>query len=237
MVGPERYRCNATSFSFSEMKTIRQKRVAVIGCGGLGGFVCQGLARFGVGGLTLVDGDTFEESNLNRQLFATEQTLGQNKAQACKNGLFTINSHLSLHAVCEMLTEDNSSSLLRGIHLAVDCLDTPGARLTLAAACTKAKIPLVHGAIGGFYGHVANVFPGDGLLQLIYPPSLREQKGVESKLGNPVFTPQVIAGIQVCEALKLLAERTDVLQGEMLYIDLLDYSLQRIPFLPGRKNP
>jgi len=82
----ERYRNNLGTFSPEELSGIMEKSACIVGLGGLGGHACQTLARFGIGSLTLIDGDVFEESNLNRQVFSTEDNLGVNKALAAAAG-------------------------------------------------------------------------------------------------------------------------------------------------------
>lgn len=220
----ERYRSNVNAFSWQEMEIISSKRVCIIGCGGLGGFVAQALARFGVGFLTVVDGDAFQEKNLNRQIFATPQTLGQNKALVCLKTLEIINQDISVKAEPVMLTDLNAGEILQSHDLVIDCLDNVKARFIAVKHCQTLGIPVVHGAIGGFYGHVVNIFPNDELLQLLYPQGEDSPPGLEATMGNPVFTPQLVAAVQCCEALKILAGRNNVLRNAMLHIDMLDNS-------------
>lgn len=227
----ERYRCNTQTFSWEELELIRQKKVCIVGCGGLGGHVCQTLARFGVGALTLIDGDVFTESNLNRQVFSTTKTLKQNKANATKAALIDINPDVAVTAHPVMLSETNVCDLLRNHDLVVDCLDNIKTRFMVADACSDLNIPLIHGAIAGFYGHVANIFPGDGLLKLIYPDVNNSAKGLETALGNPPFTPQLVAALQCSEALKLLAGSRNVLRNAMLHIDMLENSYDLIELI------
>lgn len=230
MENKERYCRNVNAFSWQEMEIINAKRVCIIGCGGLGGFVAQALARFGVGFLTLVDGDVFQESNLNRQIFATAQTLGQNKALACQQALGIINPDISVAANPVMLTELNAGEILQNHDLTIDCLDNVKARFIAVKHCQRLGIPVVHGAIGGFYGQVVNIFPQDEILQLLYPQGEASPPGLETTMGNPVFTPQLVAAVQCCEALKILAGRTNVLRNAMLYIDMLENSYDVIYF-------
>ena len=77
-----RYARNIPALSATECEILRQKRVLVVGCGGLGGHVIDQLARIGVGSIRAVDGDVFEETNLNRQLLSSVPLLGVNKAKA-----------------------------------------------------------------------------------------------------------------------------------------------------------
>ena len=95
-IWPERFRRNYGVFSADAMVRLLQTRVFVLGCGGLGGHVASLLARLGVGGLRLCDSDIFEESNLNRQYFCTESTLGQPKAVATARGLRDMAGYLAL---------------------------------------------------------------------------------------------------------------------------------------------
>lgn len=225
----ERYERNLDAFSRREVEAVHDKKVCVVGCGGLGGYVCMALARFGVLNLTVIDGDRFSKSNLNRQLFATEKTVGQPKALVCKKQLADVNSTVTVHAVPHMLTADNAEELLAGHDLAVDCLDNAASRRVLDGACRALGIPYIHGAIGGFYGQVACVFPGDDTLARIYPPD-GGGPGVEHRLGSPVFAPQVISAIQCSEALKLLTGKGELLRGALLHIDLLYNDFEIIRF-------
>ncbi len=222
---PTRYSDNLKTFTSPELEQIRQKSVCVVGVGGLGGFVCNGLARFGVGRLTVIDGDVFSESNLNRQLFARPDTIGRPKALVCKEELERINGDVAVTAVPAMLEELNAGSLLSGHDLVIDCLDSPRARVVLEKACEALGLPFVHGAVSGDTGQVAAVFPGDGLMKRLY--SVWEE-GDSPPGGNPVFSVQAVSALQIGEALKLLAGRDSGLKGRLLHLNLSDYSFELI---------
>ncbi|MBR6653298.1 MAG: ThiF family adenylyltransferase, partial [Oscillospiraceae bacterium] len=89
-----RYSRNIPAISPEEQDTLKGKKVLVLGCGGLGGYIIENLLRMGVGAITAVDGDSFDESNLNRQLLATEKTLGTNKAIAAAQRANAVNSQV-----------------------------------------------------------------------------------------------------------------------------------------------
>lgn len=226
----ERYVRNMTSFSERELQLILTKRICIVGCGGLGGHVIQSLARFGVGELALVDGDSFCTSNLNRQVFATEQNLGQNKALAAMEAVASINSAIPVTAHAEMLNEQNAQQIFSGHHLVFDCLDSIPARYLLMHQCSILGIPFIHGAIGGFFGQVCSIFPGDKTLERVYP--VQTATGIEQTLGNPAFTPQLVAALQCCEGLKILAGREPALRKSVLRIDLLSNEMDLIPVEP-----
>ena len=81
----QRFSRNIPTISEAEQSILRQKRVAIIGCGGLGGYLAEFMARVGVGAITVVDGDSFEETNLNRQNLSLPALIGRGKAEALGN--------------------------------------------------------------------------------------------------------------------------------------------------------
>ena len=129
------------------------------GLGGLGGFLAELLARVGVGRLLLADGDHFTPANLNRQLLATEETLGLNKAVVTARRLRKINPAILAEPIVQFLTPDNLGGYLSQVQVVVDGLDTIAARQELAAGARDAGLPLVHGAVSGKFGQVSTLMP------------------------------------------------------------------------------
>ncbi len=219
-----RYDRNRELISQEEQERLKEAHVAVVGLGGLGGHSSEGLARLGIGHLTLIDYDVFDRSNLNRQLFATEANIGRPKAAVAGERLGAVNSSLEYSIREERLTEDNARDLLKGAEIVVDALDSIPSRLVLQKACKDLEIPLVYGAIGGWYGQVSFIAPGDDTLDLLYPDPAAV--GIEKQLGNPSFTPALIASIQVAEVLKFLLGKGSLLKKKLLLIDLLNQDYQ-----------
>jgi len=216
---PARYQRNRKMISTAEQLKLARSQVAVIGCGGLGGYVLEELARLGVGRLVAVDPDVFEEHNLNRQLLSTPALLGAAKVEAAAARIFEVNPAVTVLPHHEAFSVTNGAALLAGCALAVDALDSIPVRLELAAVCAGMEIPLVHGAIAGWYGQVTTQFPGDTTLADSYA---RTGTGIEKELGNPSFTPAVVASLEVAEVCKVLLGRGTPLKGRTLVIDLLD---------------
>ncbi len=217
---PARYQRNRKTISAAEQLTLFRSRVVVIGCGGLGGYILEELARLGVGQLVAVDNDVFEEHNLNRQLLATISTLGRFKAEVAAERIASINPSVEIVPVKEAFTGENGERLLAGSQVVVDALDTIGARLLLSSVCGKLAIPLVHGAICGWFGQVSTQFPGEDTLGKLY---LRctEDRGMEKIYGNPSFTPAAVASLQTAEVCKILLGRGSLLRERVLCINLL----------------
>ena len=117
---PERYLRNLGTIGIAGQLALLNARVAVVGAGGLGGLVIELLARQGVGHLTVVDGDCFACHNLNRQILATEHTLGMNKALTAVSRVAEINPDVQVTTVPEMLTSDNAEEILSGADVIVD---------------------------------------------------------------------------------------------------------------------
>jgi molybdopterin/thiamine biosynthesis adenylyltransferase len=226
---PARYQRNRNMISIDEQLRLFRSRVAVIGCGGLGGYVIEELARLGVGHLVAIDPDIFEEHNLNRQILSTPATLGKAKVEAALDRVAEINPAVTVTPVKDAFCLANGFELMAGVAVAVDALDSISYRLELAEVCTLAGIPMVHGAIGGWYGHVATQFPGETTVQNIYRHWVAG-KGIEQQLGNPSFTPAVVASLEVAEVCKILLGTGELLRNRKLSIDLLEMEVHEISY-------
>lgn len=216
----ERYKRNESALSKKENLSLRDKKVCIVGCGGLGGYIIEMLSRLGVGNLTLVDGDKFEVSNLNRQLLSTPLNLGTSKAKAASDRVSLINPEVNVVVYDVFLDKSNARRIIEGNDLVIDALDGKEARLILEDQCEESGIPLIHGAIGGWYGQVGVIYPGSRILHQVYEG--KAEKGIEEKLGNPAFTPALIASIEVSEAVKVLIGKETELKNKLLFIDILN---------------
>ncbi|OGR14811.1 MAG: hypothetical protein A2097_13810, partial [Desulfobacula sp. GWF2_41_7] len=184
----ERYDRNFNTFSHENQQKLEASTVVVIGLGGLGGSVCEMLARVGIGKLILVDGDVFEVSNLNRQILSEERLIGVPKAEAARDRVRAVNSGVEVIHRIEFLDEKNLYEHIKGSDVVMDCLDSIDIRFKLQDAAKKASVPIVSGAIAGVTGQVTTIFPEDKGYPLIYGEKSRKQmKGVETKTGNIAY--------------------------------------------------
>jgi molybdopterin/thiamine biosynthesis adenylyltransferase len=230
---PERYSRNQNSFSNSEQLQLLRSHVAIIGLGGLGGAVTEILARMGVGRLTLVDGDCFEESNLNRQLLSSPGALGSSKAATAKKRISHINPAVEAHAVAEFFRADNGRAILHDSLLAIDCLDSITDRFVLEDACREAAIPLISAAIGGSCGQATVIFPEDRGLRDIYGPAKKARKnGVEQSAGTLPFAAMYIAAVECAAAATLLLGRPSPLRNRLFMAEVGDHTTELFS-LPG----
>lgn len=224
----ERYIRNLGPLTEEECLLLRQRRVFLAGCGGLGGYLLEHLLRAGVGAITVCDGDTIVPSNLNRQLLADMESLGRSKTEAACARAALVNPEAAVEARPVFLTADNALGLIAGHDLALDALDSPAARRILASACRQAGIPLVHGAIRGWYAQAAVILPDSGMMEQLYPadaPAAPDQGSLSPTVG-------LCAAIQAGEAVKLLCGRPSPLAGQLLWVDLVEQEYQVVSFCP-----
>jgi len=218
---PARYERNSKTISIEGQLTLLQSTVAVVGCGGLGGYIIEELARLGVGTIKLIDPDTFEEHNLNRQILCTTSALGKPKVEVARSRILDINPAVKVFAIHNAFTLENGKGLLHGSRVVVDGLDNIPSRIALAEICEDLKIPLVHGSIAGWYGQVTTQLPGTKSVLNIYG-KCKEERGVEKELGNPSFTPAIIASLEVAEVCKIILGQGNLLDKRMLFLNLFD---------------
>jgi len=226
---PERYTRNMATFSTEDQHRLLGCTACIVGVGGLGGSVAEMLARIGVGRLRLVDGDHFEDSNLNRQRFANAASLDQPKAQVARERMAAINPAVEVIALPERLTADNGSAIIGDADIAIDCLDTLQARLDLQAACRRKNIPVISAAVAGVSGQITVFYPEDEGLSALYGDlSSAADRGAETTLGNLAFAVNLLASLECNEAVKILLGRKETLRGCLLIFDLTDLTFDTV---------
>jgi len=226
---PERYARNMKTLSIPDQRKLLGSTVAVVGLGGLGGTVAEMLARMGVGRLILVDGDAFEDSNLNRQVTSRVANIGMPKAAAARERVAEINPGISVKSHQIFLEEENAAALIRGADIVVDCLDSLKSRYYLSLACREIAAPLVIAAVAGLAGQVTVFFPEDNGFESVFgAPGEVPDKGVETRLGNLAPIVGMIANIECAEVLKILLGRGSPLRNRMLLVDLMDSTFETV---------
>ena len=224
---PARYQRNRETISAAGQLALLQSRVAVLGCGGLGGYLIEELARLGVGTILALDPDVFEEHNLNRQILSRIDSLGEAKVAAAARRVAEINPAVELVPLQRAFDGEGGAELLSGATVVVDALDSVATRLELAQVCRELAIPLVHGAIAGWYCQVATQLPGEDI-SICLASAAGGKQGVETRLGNPSFTPAVVASLQVAEVCKVILGQGTPLAGRMLVGNLLEMEFEEM---------
>ncbi len=220
-----RYKRNADTITSKEQEELRVKSVCIVGCGGLGEYVAEMLCRIGIGNLSIIDYDIFEESNLNRQIFSHSDNLGRFKVGVAKERLLQINPELKIQAIHIKLDEENASGIIINHDLVIDALDSIQTRQILQENCRLSGKILVSGSIAGWYGQVTVIYPQDTTNNLF---GVKQAQGIEMKSGNPAFSPALVASIQVAESIKILLNKGNILRKKILFIDLLENDFEII---------
>lgn len=128
----------------ASVEKLARKRVAVFGVGGVGGFVCEGLVRAGIGAIDIVDKDTVALSNLNRQLIALHSTVGKNKVDVLEERLKDINKNLIIKKYkCFFLPETSETFDFREYDYVVDAIDTVTGKIELILKAKEAGVPII----------------------------------------------------------------------------------------------
>ncbi len=201
---------------------IMQARALVIGVGGLGSPVALYLATAGIGHLTLVDHDTVDLTNLQRQIAHTEARVGQAKVESAKQALLAINPQLKITTVAERADSARMDALVANTDVVLDCSDNFATRQTINAACVRHAVPLVSGAAIRFDGQLAVYDPRDHdspCYACVFPPDADFEETRCATMG--VFAPLVgiIGSMQAAEALKLLSGAGEPAVGRLLMLD------------------
>lgn len=231
---PLRYAKNVGTLGLDGQARLLASRVVVVGAGGIGGYAASLLARMGVGTIVIIDRDVFDETNLNRQCFATEDTVGEVKVETAGRCLAEINCDVEFVGRRLATDRENLPGLLDGADAVIDALDTIGDRLVLQEACKEKGVVMIHGAIAGTCLQVTTIYPGDpGLSRLVpesEPGSGRDEglRGIEVETGNPATTPALAAGFQVAEAVKVIVGQGETLRNRMLFLDVDDWTFDFI---------
>lgn len=239
---PARYALNIPDLGFSGQQKLLRSQVAVIGAGATGGHVCELLARLGVGRVTVIDGDRFEDTNLNRQPLCAESDLGKPKAEVAAQRMRAVNRAVEVMPVVEFATESSLPSLIPGAELVLDCVDNAADHLMLQRVCHRLGVPMVYGCIGGFIGRVMTILPGDTGVRTFYEETPPTPEVGESQrpaysgppVGSPGVSPAAIAPWLAAEVVKTITGQGSTLRNRLLVIDLLEGRACTMPVWTAR---
>jgi molybdopterin/thiamine biosynthesis adenylyltransferase len=206
----------------------------VVGAGGLGSPVALYLAGAGVGRITLVDHDSVDVTNLQRQVAHTMQRVGQPKATSAREGMAAINPEVVVHPVIARADAPLLDGLVPQADVVVDCTDNFVTRHAINAACVKHGKPLVSGAAIRFDGQLSVFDTRDAAspcYACVFPPADDFEETRCATLG--VFAPLVgiIGAMQAAEALKILSGAGDSMAGRLQMLDgrRMEWSEVRVP--------
>ncbi len=193
-------------------------KVLIIGAGGLGSPAALYLALAGVGSLTIIDSDTVDESNLNRQFLHDDDDIGMEKSKSAAASLHRANPAITVHAFTERITRDTVQRFLKGHDIVIDASDNYETKFLLNDACILAGIPLIHGGVAGFDGQCMVILPKQtGCLRCIFQDISRDVLSVPpGEYGVLGSVAGIIGSMQATEAIKYIIGSEGLLINKLL---------------------
>jgi adenylyltransferase/sulfurtransferase len=220
----ERYKRQILLFGEDGQERLKKAHIFIAGAGGLGSPIAIYLAVAGVGTITIVDMDSVDQSNLNRQILHTDRDVGKKKTVSALEKLCQYNSDITVNAIDITITADNVHELVGRADGIVDAMDNYPVRYLLNRVALEKKIPFFHGAIRGFYGQATTILPGQTpCLECIFPKA--PPKEVFPVVG---VTPGVIGTVQANEVIKYLTRSGSLLAGRLFTWDGLCATAEEI---------
>ncbi len=228
---------NIGAITEKEQDKLFESKVFVVGCGGLGEIAIDMLARAGVGEICFADGDVFEVTNLNRQLFSSYSVIGKKKVDVISKRLRDINSSIKLNPVAEFISsEESAARLFKGCDLVVDGLDNVLSRIYVSRAAKDCEIPYVFGAAEKTRGYSTVFLPKAQSYESVFMlPSngkrmdfkmkerMKNAAGCQSILG---VTANIVGVIQATQAINYLLGKKFISVPDFIHVSLFD----EIPF-------
>ncbi|WP_345800037.1 ThiF family adenylyltransferase [Microbacterium sp. AZCO] len=218
-------------------------RIAVVGAGGLGSPVVLALAAAGVGELVVIDDDTVEHSNLQRQLLHRLDDIGAPKVDSAVRAAAGLSPETVVRPVREQLTPDNATRLLAGAHLVIDGTDTFDTREAVASACEELGVPLVWGTVQAWDAQVTVFWnrPPAGVAPValadLYPPGSVGDVPTCSAVGVLGVLCLQVGSLMATEAIKLVTGIGEPLLGRVLVVDGLRARQHEVPLRAARTTP
>ena len=226
--------------SKTQQNRFKNSKIAVIGCGGIGGTAIEMIARMGVGEINIVDSDIFDMSNLNRQVMSSLDTLNKAKSEVTKEKINSIAPFTKVNSFNEELTEKNVEKIISNCDIIIDGLDNIITRIIVARFANENKIPFIHGAIHGTMGQITvfteetveyeEMFQLNSFKKELNDDIIENIKKITADK-PPVIgpVPNIIGALQAMESFKLVTELgTTILAPKILKFDLLNLELFKI---------
>ena len=203
-----------------------ESRVVIIGAGGLGSPAALYLAAAGVGTIGVVDMDTVEESNLQRQILHSTETIGKNKVDSAEKTLSALNPDVNVITYNTLLNKDNAIEVIENYDVVVDGTDNLQTRYLINDASVKTGIPVVHGSIFQYEGQITVFDPKNGPTYRDVFPEPPESGTAPNctEAGVLGVLPGIVGSIQALETIKLILEIGEGLSGRLIVFDALEMS-------------
>jgi len=216
-------------------RKLLESKVLIIGAGGLGSPVAIYLALAGVGTIGIVDYDTVDVTNLQRQTLHQNADIGRSKVESAKDTLLAYNPDVTVNTYEVPITSENAMELMADYDVIVSGADNFAARYLINDAAFLSGKPLVDGSILIFDGRATTYIPGEGCYRCVFPePPPPGEVPSCAEAGVLGMLPGLVGSIQATEVTKVLMGLGKTLSGRLLLIDALDMEFREVKI---RRNP
>ena len=210
---------------------LKLANVLIVGCGGIGCTSAELLARAGVGQITLIDADTIEMSNLQRQIAYVEENIGFYKSEILAKRLKQINPHIRIESYTSKLDESNAEQLISTQDLVLDGCDNFTTRYLVNQICTQLNVPLISASAIGFQGQLFMVEGDSACYECLFPKEEHANESLRcADSGVLATTPNVMASLQAHHALLYLGLAKTPLKQKLLLWDCLSMKQRLLAF-------
>ncbi|MFT6389631.1 MAG: adenylyltransferase/sulfurtransferase [Cellvibrionaceae bacterium] len=220
---------------------LKKSRVLIVGAGGLGSPVSLYLAAAGVGRITIIDGDTIDLTNLQRQILFTTEQVGQSKAECAKKQLLALNPEIDVRAIQEHLSLENAKPLIAGVDLVIDCTDNFSTRYLINDICVLLKKPWLFASIHQFSGQCALFTPlkteASACFRCLFPEKPSGDLADCNTAGVMGVLPGLLGTLQANEALKFLVGLPCALENVLLLAEAQEVEFRKIQLSKNQECP
>lgn len=221
------------NFGIEGQQKLKKAHVVIFGIGGLGSPAAMYLAASGVGKLTLVDFDTVEQSNLQRQIIHRSKTLNQSKVSSAQHTLYELNPETQIECINKKLSLEETQKVITNSDCVIDASDNFTTRFLINRACLSQGIPLVSGAAIQYEGQIS-VFDfrqkDSACYACLYSDGAEEENTNCSDNGILAPVVGIIGSIQALEAIKLICNLGETLKNRLLLFDALALEWRTMKF-------
>lgn len=210
---------------------LKLANVLIVGCGGIGCTSAELLARAGVGQITLIDADTIEMSNLQRQIAYVEENIGFYKSEILAKRLKQINPHIRIESYTSKLDESNAAQLISTQDLVLDGCDNFTTRYLVNQTCAQLNVALISASAIGFQGQLFMVEGDSACYECLFPKEEHANESLRcADSGVLATTPNVMASLQAHHALLYLGLAKTPLKQKLLLWDGLSMKQRLLAF-------
>lgn len=210
---------------------LKLANILIVGCGGIGCSSAELLARAGVGQITLIDADTVEMSNLQRQIAYVAEDIGFYKAEVLAKRLKRINPHIRVLVETSKLDQQNAQQLIASQDLVLDGCDNFTTRYLVNQICKQANVPLISASAIGFQGQLLMVEGQSACYECLFPKQQHASESLRcADSGVLATTPNVMASLQAHHALLYLGLNNTALKQKLMLWDGLTLKQRIVAF-------